>query len=260
MSTSEQIFLGGNSPRGMRRAGNPLGLTFASEQDLDSELWMNPKEAPRSLRYLLRLNKGELTPTMSRLALKAVALPLFTREFEGDNVSETTETAVRKIGYNGSQLLGRYLDLRGDVSVDQAVLDQAITDATTLQLVSRSLRSKERDDVILLPIGHPMYKGLPNTEFTVLRRHELGRANLAVVEQAPKLYTQSPNARQQRILITPSEMIGPDASMGDIAELLVAEQDRESVMTYQDRATIDDATDRLLGKIDTHFSHIQPRS
>ena len=260
MSTREQIFLEGNNLFSTAGPRDSLGLRFASEKELDTELWMNPEEAPRSLDYLLNLNRGGLSPIMSRLVLKSIALPLFQREFEGNDVTEKTEAAVQDMSYQGSQLLDRYLDLLGDESINQTMLSHAINDATTLQLVSRSFRSTKQDNIILLPIGHQMYNQLPHIEFTTLRRQTLGRANLTVVEDVPSLYSQHLSAQQQRILIKPADITGPDVTMSDIAEILVAEQRRDEIISGEERDAVSAAAGRLFTRINDHFDHIQPHS
>ena len=260
MSADEQVFLEGDRIFSTKGPRNSLGLRFTSEKELDTQLWMNPDEAPKSLNYLLGHHKGELSPLMSRLALKSLALPLFQREFEGKDVTEKTEAAVMDMRYQGSRLLKRYLSLQGDETTDQAMLTQAIYDTTLLQLISRSFRSNEQDSIILLPIGHQMYNQLPNTEFTALRRHALGRANLTIVEDVPDLYSQHPSAQQQRILIKPADITGPDTSMSDLAEILDAEHSAKAFISGEAHDTLSAAAGRLFTRVNTHFDDMQPHA
>ena len=241
-----------------------LELYFPTDEELeaqlDDSLWHNPEDSLELIKQLLKNNHHESTPTMHRLVLKALAIPVFTREFEGEEVTADTEAAVLDMAQMGSSILDRQLALYSEkATTEHTVLDQAINDAVIMQLVSRSFRSAEDDDIILLPVSPSDYNELPHANFTVLRRHQLGRAHLVVDERMPKLHTQDPHVNQQRILIKPSEILG-ETPMDQFAEILVAEYHDEQGIDATEIALIESATDRLFAKINAHFDHIQPRS
>jgi len=260
MSADNRVFLHSGGFIDTEGSSATLGLTFTSEKDLDELLWFNPEEAPQSVRYLLKAHGGEMTPTLSRLALKAVALPLFEREFQGEEVTETVSRKVNNVAFHNSILLDAYLDRVGDESIDQSVLDQAITDSVILQLVSRSLRSKTLDDIIALPIGPDRYDQLATTNFTVLRRKSLGRAHLVATDAPSTVYRQDPNVNQHRIVVSPTKLTGSDHSMHDLAEALISEQQIDEEITGDEYDLINTSAARLYTQIHAHFDAIQPRS
>jgi len=254
--------------------------TPVNEKQLDDSLWHNPEASFALIKELLKDTQHQLTPRTNRLVLKALTIPAFSREFQGEDVTAQTQESVLDMGAIGSGILNRYLGLRSDRGVTQlqhlmqqeildtdafqqlqqetALLDQAINDLTVLQLVNRSLHADETDDIILLPVSPPKYNRLQSADFTVLRRQQLGRAHLVVAETMPPHSDISVD--DQRILIKPSELIDQNGSMNQLAEILVDEYHFEEGLEDSDYATIQTATDRLFATINAHFDHIQPRS
>jgi len=252
-----------------------------TEKDLDDSLWHDPETSFELIKQLLDSNKHQLTPQTNRLVLKALAIPAFTREFEGQAVTPKTQEAVLDMAPIGSGILNRYLGLRSDRGVAQlehltqqeplaadtflqlqqelGLLDQAINDLTVLQLVNRALRADELDDIILLPVSPPAYNQLPSADFTVLRRQQLGRAHLVVAEEFPT-HRNYAAVNEQRILIKPSELFDDGGSMHQLAEILVDEYHFEEGLENEDYDIINTATERLFAIINAHFDYIQPRS
>jgi|GEM_PF-2695381 len=235
----------------------PHGISFPTEEKLDEALWLDPEQAKEPLRYLLKAESGQLTPALSRIALKALTLPLFTREFQGDDVTAETQEAVNGIASQNGILLSTYLRYLGDEDIDQTVLHQAINEATILQLVARSFRSAAEDNIVLLPIAHEEYSNSPKIDFTLLRRKELGRAHLIVSEQTDAFYRKDINVNPYRIRIKPSEITPPEETYIDLAEALVAEQHPERIIPVDgDPERIQYSSDKLLRTIQDHFSKL----
>ena len=255
MSIGNQFFLEGNELRNDNGSSIPLEVSFLTEKDADEALWLNPEKAKRPLNFLLKQYGGELTPRLSRLALKSLAIPLFIREADGPDASEETQDVVNETALRNSILLNSYLDLLDDPEVDQTVLSQAINDAVVFQLVARSFRSNEQDDIVLLPISPEEYHESPKVSFTVLRRKSLGRAHLIVSEQTDDFFRQDVDVNRYRIRIKPSEIVGPDNTFIGLAESLVAEQQLD-VVDMADYDAINSAAGRLFTKINDQFDHI----
>lgn len=230
-------------------------IDFPTEKDADEALWLNPEEAARPLRLLLKQNGGELTPLVSRLALKSLAVPLFIREAEGPDASQDIQEVVNGTALRTSFLLDAYLDLLDDESVDQTILNQAINDAVVFQLVARSFRSAEKDNVVLLPVSPEEFTQSPKMNFTVLRRRELGRAHLIVSEQTDDFYRQDVDVNQYRVRIKPSEIVQPGKTFVDLAESLVSEQ-QPTATNQPDYDMINSAAARLITKINTQFERV----
>lgn len=258
MSTADRISLQEGRFQNDNGTRVDLGLTFTSEQDLDQNLWINPDAAYKDLNYLLKVHQGELTPALSRIALKAVSLPLFVREFYGEATPIEDEREVQEIPQRNSRLLDAYMNLLGNEDVDRAMLLQAIDDATILQLVSRSLTSKETDDIIALPAGPEQDHQDRPTTFTVLRRKSLGRALLYISSTRPSTYIDTPEANKHRIHIKPADLLTNGASRFNLAEALIAEQQNDT--EPEDFDLIDAASAHVMSKITTHFDAIQPQS
>ena len=256
MTHSDHFFLEKGNVKNAQGSIVDLGLSFASEKDLDDKLWLDPNQAEKDIRFLLKVHGGEITPTLSRLALKAIALPLFIREFEGKDVTKATESDVQAVALNGGALLDAYMDRVGDDSIDQVELEQAIDNLTVMQLVNRSYRSNEDDNTVLLPIGPE--SDAPSTSFTVLRRKSLGRAMLYVSNTRPVAYMSTPQTAQHRVLIRPDTITGSDNTMHDLAEALIAEQKIEPV-TGEEQDLIASAAAHVHGQITSHFDAIQAR-
>jgi hypothetical protein len=237
-----------------------LGLSFTSEQDLDHNLWINPEEAAENLTFLLKEHQGEMSPTLSRLALKGVTLPLFVREFYGEATPPETEEAIRSIPKRNSRLLDAYMNRLGDTDIDQLMLKQAIDDATVVQLVSHSLHSEAFEDIILLPAGPEEDHISRPTSFTVLRRKSLGRALLFVSSIRPVAHIHTPEANEHRIHIRPVDLLSGGANRYDLAEALIAEQDNDAIISTEEYDLIERAETHILNKINRHFDAIQPQS
>jgi hypothetical protein len=253
MSAENQIFLDGNGFKD--ETGSAIlnfGLHFPTEKEADDALWFNPEEASKPLLYLLREKSGELTPALSRIALKSLTIPLFIREFKGPDVTDEIQESVNGIAFQNSVLLDAYLDRLSDESVDQTMLHQAINDSVVLQLVTRSFRSAEKDDIVLLPVSDEKYYKSPKINFTVLRRKKLGRAHLIVSEQTDAFYRQDVEGNQHRTRIKPSQLTGPDSTMVSLAEALIAEQQLD-IINRNDFDLISAAAGKLFTLINTHF-------
>jgi len=251
MSSSERFFIEDSATLGG-------SLTFTTEHDLDQQLWLAPNEAAENLKFLLKVHQGEMSPALSRLALKAVTLPLFIREYDGDETSEDTREAIRTIPERNSQLLDAYLDRVGDPDIDQGMLKQAIDDATVLQLASHLSKAEAYDDTILLPNGPEEDHVDKPTTFTVLRRQQLGRALLYVSTIRPAAYIHTPQTTGHRIRIRPSDLLTDDASRFDLAEALIAEQDEN--ISKEDYELVERAAAHIDTAITNHFDRIQPQS
>jgi hypothetical protein len=259
MSNAERVFLEQGGPITDTGSKHDFGLTFTSERDLDQNLWLDPEEAGKDLLFLLKVHKGEMTPALSRLALKGIALPLFMREFYGETMPINIAREVTEVPQRNSRLLDAYLDRIGEDHIDQTMLKQAIDDATVLQLVSRSLRSEAEDDIIMLPAGPIEDHADKPTTFTVLRRQNLGRALLFISSVRPAAYIETPQANQHRIQIRPTDLLIDGANRYDLAEGLIAEQ-KDVTVSVEDRELIEHAESHLKNKIAQHFDRIQPQS
>ncbi|RWZ78642.1 MAG: hypothetical protein EOT05_02735 [Candidatus Microsaccharimonas sossegonensis] len=261
MSSAERLFLDSGRPISESGSRRDFGLSFTSESDLDHHLWLDPEVAEDDLRFLLKVHQGDMSPALSRLALKAVALPLFKREFYGDDTPIQVIRAVRDIPQQNSRLLNAYMDRVDDDQIDQTMLRQAIDDTTVLQLVSRSFKSNTKDDIVLLPAGpEEDYVDKPTT-FTVLRRRSLGRALLFVSNARPVAYIHTPQSRAHRIQIRPDDLLIDGANRFDLAEALITDQrgDVDDSMLPDERDLLRHATGHVTDKITTHFDRIQPR-
>ena len=258
MNDSGRNSIDREDPKDQFVSGETLGLTFTSESDLDDALWFDPENAGKDLHYLLKVHAGEMSPALSRLALKAVTLPLFIREFQGEDTTLEIEDDVQHIALRNSILLDAYMERVNDDEIDQNMLNQAINDATVLQLIARSFRSKESDDTILLPIGPDTDYIAEQISFTVLRRKSLGRAVLHVSNSRPIAYMHTPQMQPHRILIRPDDIVGT-GSIHDLAEALISEQSIEP-MAGEDHDLISAAAAHVHTKIAQHFDRIQPQS
>lgn len=251
MSHSERLFLEGGNAKYESGSSISLESLLPNEKKLDEKLWHTPEDAASDITYLLKQTGGEMTPQLSRLALKAISLPLFKREAEGEDLKEDTPEAIETIALRNAVLLQSYLELVDDPDVDQRILTQAINDAVIVQLTSRTLGSinPDLDDVILLPSsGAPQYNGEP-TVFTVLRRKSLGRAQLIATAVPHHLQhlTQS-----DTMYIRPGELTGPKHNIQRLARALVAEQQLEPMSKISDDL-VTYATSQLYSKIYDHF-------
>jgi hypothetical protein len=258
MNNSGRIFLEQGAPKDHNGSRVNLGLTFTTEKDLDHNLWFDPEIADKNLEYLLKVHQHELTPAFIRIALKAVAWPLFIREYHGQQVSDELTKAVQTIPERSSRLLDAYMDRVRDPDVDQILLKQAIDDTSTMHIVSLSLRAPETNDSILLPagpeedhIGHP-------TSFTVLRSQNLGRALLFVSNVRPIAHMATPQAKEHRIHIHPGDLLINGATRYDLAEALIAEQQDD--LEPEDHGLIVSARAHIHSKIANHFDRITPHS
>lgn len=256
MSNADRIFLEGGRAQDQNGSGVRLELSFRSEKDLDDKLWHEPDYAIDDLRYLLKEHQGELTPTLSRLALKAIALPLFIREFYGDMTPPETEEHIRTLPRRGAALLDAYMARVGDESINQAMLKQAIDDASVLQLISRSLHANKTDDIVLLPVGPTENHVDRPTSFTVLRRKQLGRALLFASSVRLPSYIHTPELNPHRIQIRPVDLLQGEATRYDLADALVAEQ--QGVANLEDLDLIAAADVHITNTINRHFDRIQP--
>lgn len=255
MSNVGRIFLEGGTPYDHSGSRVNLGLSFTSEKDLDEKLWLDPEAAPKDLEFLLKVHRNETTPALSRLALKAITFPLFVREFYGTDTPPEITEAIRGIPKRNSRLLDAYLDRVNDDSIDQAVLKQAIDDATVLQLVTRSLATESPEDTVLLPLGpEEDYLSAPTT-FTVLRRQNLGRALLFVSNVRPNAHKQTPQAKPHRIQIRPADLLIDDATRFDLAETLIAEQGTDD-LSIEEQEFVEYAAAQVNSAIAAHFEHI----
>jgi hypothetical protein len=261
MSNVGRIFLDGGTPIDHNGSGIDLGssFTFKNEQDLDKKLWLNPDEAGTDLKYLLKVHQGEMSPALSRLALKAVTLPLFVREFYHEETTTETLADVHAIPQRNARLLDAYMDRIGESHIDQAMLKQAIDDVTVLQLVTRSLTTEAPDDIILLPAGPQEDHIDKPTSFTVLRRQSLGRALLFVSSVRPAAHLKTPELNAHRIHIHPRNLLSYGANRFDLAEALIAEQKGKAIST-EDQDLVSSAEAYVKDKIVQHFDAKQPRS
>lgn len=252
MSHDERLFLSGGEAMNENGSSFNLGSFLPNEKKLDVKLWHDPEHAIDDLHYLLRSNKGEVTPQLSRLALKGMSYPLFVREFKGEDTSDETNQEIKDMALRSAVLLQSYLELVDEKNVDQSSLQQAINDTTISQLVSRTFGSSnpDLDDIILLPttqseqyVSHP-------TLFSVLRRKSLGRASLVV---ADIVHNQRPIPElPDTIYIRPAELTGPKSNMQRLAKVLVAEQQLEP-LDQSHETLIGQATAHLYNKIYSHF-------
>jgi hypothetical protein len=223
---------------------------------LDKKLWHTPQDTSYDFKFLLEKHGGKITPTLSRLALKAMSRPLFTREAEGDERTEQNDEAVAYIAMRNAVLLEAYLELVNDKDVEQVALNQAIDDSVIVGLMSRTLGSRDPDldDIILLPAGPSTQYAVQPTEFTVLRRKSLGRAKLVVAtinhQERPLPFDKD------MITIRPSELTGPKANMQRLAKVLIDEQ-QLTIIEPVHEMLLADATSYLDNKIYTHFDHMQ---
>lgn len=258
MSNAERVFLESGRPISETGSKRDFGLSFTSEHDLDQHLWLDPEEARDDLRFLLKVHQGEMSPALSRLALKAVALPLFKREFYSETTPADILQEVSEVPRQNSRLLDAYLDRVGEDDIDQTMLKQAIDDATVLQLVSRSLHGEAEDDIIMLPAGPVEDHVDKPTTFTVLRRQSLGRALLFISSVRPASYIHTPQSNPHRIQIRPNDLLIDDANRFDLAESLIAEQ-KDTSVSDEDRELIEHAASHVKSKIVQHFDRIQPQ-
>jgi hypothetical protein len=257
MNSIGRIFLEQGVPKDHNGSRVHLGLTFTTEEDLDRHLWLDPEIADEDFRYLLKVHQHEMTPALSRIALKAIAWPLFIREYYGEQVPDELSQAIQTIPERSSRLLDAYMDRVGDPDVDQIMLKQAIDDTSTMHIVNLPLRTPETNDIILLPAGpEEDHIGRP-TSFTVLRREKLGRALLFVSSVRPTAHINTPQANEHRIHIRPNDLLINGASRYDLAEAIIAEQrndiepeDRELIMSAQ--AHIHTEINNHFNRIDTH--------
>ena len=258
MNDSGSIFLKQGGPKDHNDSRLNLGLTFSTEKDLDHNLWFDPEIADKNLQYLLKVNQHELTPAFIRIALKALAWPLFIREYYGQQVPDELLEAVQTIPERSSRLLDAYMDRVRDPDVDQIMLKQAIDDTSTMHIVSISLRASETNDIILLPAGpEEDHIGRP-TSFTVLRSQNLGRALLFVSNVRPIAHIATPQAKEHRIHIHPNDLLINGANRYDLAEALIAEQRDD--LKPEDHELIVSARAHIHNKITDHFDHITPHS
>ena len=100
MNDSGSIFLKQGGPKDHNDSRVNLGLTFSTEKDLDHNLWFDPEIADKNLQYLLKVNQHELTPAFIRIALKALAWPLFIREYYGQQVPDELFERQYKLSLN----------------------------------------------------------------------------------------------------------------------------------------------------------------
>lgn len=228
-----------------------------TEQTLDDKLWLDPHDALDDFKYLVRANRGEMTPLVNRLTLKALAWPIFIREFEGDAVTPETKEDLQHIADLSAEALDRYLDLLDDPDTDQNILNQGINDLVAFNLAARALCSKGQVRISLLPVSPAVYHINTPTTFTVLRPEKKGRAQLVISDtpQATPLHTPH-TAEQYRIQIRPNELVEPGVTVHDLAESLVEELYDEPPT---DRALriVSYASNQLHAKIYDHFDQMQ---
>jgi hypothetical protein len=231
MNSIGRIFLEQGGPKDHNGSRVHLGLTFTSEEDLDHDLLCDPAIAEKNLHYLLKVHKDEMTPSLARIALKAIAWPLFMRE---------------------------YMDRVADPGIDQSMLSQAIDLTTAMHIVSRSLRTPDTNDIVMLPaISEDGHKGR-SASFTVLRPQSLGRALLFVSNNRPRAYIHTPQAKDHHIRIHPQDLLSESATRYDLAEALIAEQRHD--LEPEDTGLIAQADAHIHNKITAHFETIDPRS
>ncbi|MBC7564784.1 hypothetical protein H7100_00925 [Candidatus Saccharibacteria bacterium] len=258
MSHDERLFLSGGEAKNENGSSINLGSFLPSEKKLDVKLWHDPEHATDDLHYLLRNNKGEVTPLLSRLALKGISYPLFVREFQGEETGDETNYEIENMALRSAVLLHSYLELIDEPDVDQPALNQAINDATISHLVSRTFSSSDPDldDIILLPTTQSEQYASHPTTFSVLRRKSLGRASLVV---ADIVHNQRPIPElPETIYIRPAELTGPKANMLRLAKVLVAEQQLEPVESTHE-SLIEHATAHLYSKIYSHFDALETK-
>ena len=254
MSADNRLFLDGKAFKDEGGLSALLKLKITSEKEVDEALWFDPEHASEPLLDVIRQYKGEMSPTLSRLALKALALPLFMREFQGENVAEEVAAEVSTISRRTGILLDAYMDHVNNGNDDQTVVTQALADTTVFGLNARSFRSTQQDDIVLLPVSPESYYKTNRTNFTVLRRRSLGRAHLVIADQLDSLYRQDPQVNQHRILISPQEMTGPDATIDDLAEALISDSIQQT--TAEEADFISAASARLYTRIHGHFDQL----
>ena len=259
MNIIGQIFLEKGGPKDHKGSKVDLGLTFTTEEDLDHNLWFDPEMAAKDLKYLLKVHQNEVTPAFARIALKAIAWPLFIREYYANEVLDNElSQVIQTIPERSSRLLDAYLDRVGDPNVNQKMLNQAIDDTSTMHIVNLPFRAPETNDSILLPVGvGENHIGRP-TSFTVLRREKLGRALLFVSNVRPTAHINNPQVNVPRINIRPSDLLINGANQYDLAEALIAEQ--QNNVGPGDIELIESAQTHVHTMINRHFDRITPHS
>jgi len=251
MSLENKFFLDGNQFKDENGLSAHLKLTFTSEQELDEALWFDPEAADKPLRNLLQQHKGEMTPTLSRLALKALAIPLFTREFLGESTTPEIDTEVAHVSTHMGVLLDAYLDRINNSNYDQRTATNALVDAAFFALNVRDLGSNDTDDIIMLPIAPANFYISENVNFTTLRRKSLGRAQLIMSPKPDIEHKKEPHLNTYRIFADPTEMIGDDASVEDLAEALIS--DSMNAATPDEATLIAGVSERFYSKISSGF-------
>jgi hypothetical protein len=258
MNSIGRIFLEQGGPKDHNGSRVHLGLTFTSEEDLDHDLLCDPAIAEKNLHYLLKVHKDEMTPSLARIALKAIAWPLFMREFYGEDAPDELAKMVQNIPEHTGRLLDAYMDRVADPGIDQSMLSQAIDLTTAMHIVSRSLRTPDTNDIVMLPaISEDGHKGR-SASFTVLRPQSLGRALLFVSNNRPRAYIHTPQAKDHHIRIHPQDLLSESATRYDLAEALIAEQRHD--LEPEDTGLIAQADAHIHNKITAHFETIDPRS
>jgi len=251
MSFENRFSLVGNRLKDENNLSMIPKVSYITEEELDEELWFNPEAAGRQVRNLLKQHEGEMTPTLSRLALKALAIPLFVREFEGQDVAPETDAAVAGISANMGTLLDAYLDRINNSNFDQTTAANALVDAAFFALNVRDLGSTEKDDVIMLPIAPSNFYSSSNVNFTTLRRKSLGRAQLVMSPKPDIEHKKEPHLNAYRIFANPRELVGDDATIEDLAEALIS--DSIHSVTTDEEALIARTSERFYSKIKNGF-------
>lgn len=255
MSHAEQYYLSGKKVEDKHgKSIDPRSL-LPNETKLDFQLLNTPEKAADSLRYLLRHDTHRMSPYLSRLALKGISLPVFIREFQGENDSDENAEDIEYVAQRNAVLLQSYLELIDARGVDQAILNQAINDATVLQLANRTLGSliPNSDDITLLPSKPAEQYATRPTQFMVFDHETPYHAHLIVIdidhEKRPQ--PEFPDT----IYIRPAELTGPKANMKRLAKVLIAEQQLETLEPVYE-ALIAHSTSYLHDKINSHFDRI----
>jgi hypothetical protein len=265
MSSGERTFI--RNGRIVTESGNLINIDFFAhpqptinevrESKLDESLWLNPEGAAAEAVSFIQEQGRELTPLSHRLAMKAITVPYFERQFQGEEVSQDVLENVNGVRQQNSELLDLYLSYLEDETIDQHVLRQAIIDSSTLQLAARSLRGDKKDDIILLPAQRDQETPLSALTFTVIRQASLGRALLAVTDDARITQANRTQPDRPQIIIKPRDLIVQRSTINDLANALVQEQENHSELTREQYLEIEFAAAHLYSKIEDHFDKTQ---
>lgn len=230
----------------------PEKRLFPSMERLEDELWHDPANAEETARILLREQSGNFTPSLHSLVMRTSTIPLFEREFYGEETSTQILEAIEDTKQVNAKLLDRYLSLEGDESIDQKLLMQGITDLVVLQLLERNLHGTAEDDIIPLPVGPATESRV--TLMTILRTGSKGRALLRISDKK-RLGTSLPDRNNHVIPISREELAGDSGSIIPLAEMLITEC-LDTTSNPEIAQEIERATGVLHTKIDAQFAWI----